>query len=196
MKEFQMIARHYGDRTAVRSQVPLIQHICEGLHILQMTDATVFTARAYCLHPLFQSDADLKQNSELVMTECLDPFVMTLVMEYRHQANSWLSDKVWTKVIGGKVRAPAIRQDGKPTPGPLREVQLMLIADKVQNYKDFLLHHKGTHPRSAELELYFKEWLAALCVSQEQFDSIVQTLIDYERANPNWVADCKAAFGG
>ena len=44
----------------------------------------------------------------------------------------------------------------------LPEVRDMLIADKIQNYKDFLFYHKGTHPRSRELEEYFKNWFGIL----------------------------------
>ncbi|MNV74432.1 hypothetical protein D3C71_1676480 [compost metagenome] len=48
----------------------------------------------------------------------------------------------------------------------------MLIADKVQNRKDFLAHHSGTHPRRAELDHYFKVWLRALDVDEDEFSAL------------------------
>lgn len=52
---------------------------------------------------------------------------------------------------------------------PIAAVQDMLRADKVQNYKDFLLHHRGVHPRSEALERYFVTWLRRLDVSRRDF---------------------------
>lgn len=45
----------------------------------------------------------------------------------------------------------------------------MLIADKVQNYKDFEIYHKSTHPRSKELDQYFKNWLQKLNINTDQY---------------------------
>ena len=42
----------------------------------------------------------------------------------------------------------------------------MLIADKIQNKKDFELYHKGSHPRSMELDHYFNNWLKRLNISE------------------------------
>lgn len=44
----------------------------------------------------------------------------------------------------------------------LKEVRDMLVADKVQNYKDFLLFHKDTHERSNALDKYFNLWIDKL----------------------------------
>lgn len=162
MKELDLIRGYYGGRTAKRSGVPLINHIHEGLDILARLHATDATKRAYCLHPMFQADADLIKNAWLTASELsLDPWVMTLVMEYRSQANAWLSDKVWTANFndGG----PGLVQiKGLPSPGPLPQVRDMLIADKVQNYRDFCTYHQATHPRRRELIRYFEQWLAVL----------------------------------
>ena len=62
------------------------------------------------------------------------------------------------------------------TPGPLKEVRQMLIADKVQNYADFLTYHAHTHSRSKELDFYFKHWLAQLDVSRDLYSLLVDRM--------------------
>ena len=52
------ICEFYGERRAKRSGVPYINHIDEGLIVLDAINASVHAKRAYCLHPIFQSDAD------------------------------------------------------------------------------------------------------------------------------------------
>ena len=92
---------------------------------------------------------------------------MLYVMEYRANANEWLSDKV-----------SCTQAYGVPPIPRLEQVKLMLIADKVQNFKDFLKYHKGTHPRSDDLEIYFRVWLARLNVSDTKYNDIVNCLND------------------
>lgn len=155
--EYRLISKHYGDRVANRSQVPLINHINEGLVVLGRVGATDDAKRAYCLHPLLQGDADLKANFNLV-ANCCSPAVVMLAMEYRSVANEYLSAKVNT---GHKIRL-----------SPLYEVNDMLVADKVQNYKDFIIHHRGTHPRTYELDVYFNDWLDVLDITEEGFQNL------------------------
>jgi hypothetical protein len=53
---------------------------------------------------------------------------------------------------------------------PLAAVNTMLVADKIQNRKDFLAQHRANHPRAAELDRYFRLWLERLGVSEETFE--------------------------
>ncbi|MBL9017802.1 MAG: hypothetical protein JNL83_26685 [Myxococcales bacterium] len=155
--EYQAIARHYGERTARRSGVPLIRHIDHGLAILRAIGATGRAMRAFCLHPLVQADADLAACDLSALTT--DVHVMALALEYRSVANAALS-----------TRALASAADIRLS--PLAEVNDMLIADKVQNRADFLLHHAGTHPRSAELDRYFRLWLERLGVDEDRYQQL------------------------
>lgn len=158
--EYKLISKHYGDRVARRSQVPLMNHINEGIAVLNGIGAVESTKQAFCLHPLFQADADLQEN--YYMGSFVDPYVLLLTMEYRNIANSYLSEKVNT---GQKIRL-----------SPLLEVNQMLIADKVQNYKDFIAYHRGTHPRSNELDQYFNEWLVALEIDLDTYNSLCKQI--------------------
>lgn len=135
----------YGGRVANRSQVPLMNHIIEGLQILDLIEAPWVVKQAYCLHPILQSDEDfLRDKVDVIPMELINAAI--LVMEYRRVANSYLSNKKVTDFVGFSC-------------GEVRE---MLIADKVQNYKDFLINHKATHPRSQELDEYFNNWFRLL----------------------------------
>lgn len=184
--EYAAIAEFYGDRRAERSQVLLLNHIDEGIAIIdeydRITQQSVFimkhfnklmAARAYCLHPLFQNDQELcLQGFAYSMRKTANAHAVMLTMEYRQRANAWLSDKVSVRMVpkfpaapGPIEEEPLYRLDGLPDAGPIPEVVAMLVADKVQNFKDFVLHHQGKHTRSEELTRYFKTWVGALGLS-------------------------------
>jgi hypothetical protein len=155
---YELISAHYGIRTAERSGIPLINHIHEGLVVLDTLDADQDTAEAYCLHPLLQGDDTMLDTAQRYISPSRGPGQLAslmLALEYRGIANGHLSHHT-TLYDDGSVRPLAIRL------GPSAQVRQMLIADKVQNRKDFEQHHKASHPRSKQLEAYFKEWFTAL----------------------------------
>lgn len=172
--EYRAISDHYGVRRAERSQVPLINHIHEGIVIIGALDGMLpdgrrfgerSAAAGYCLHPLFQNDNDLLTVGQRYAHGVHRPSMVMYAMEYRWRANNWLSDKVGIGDYGLQFR-------DTPDAGPMPEVRAMLIADKVQNYKDFLAHHKGKHVRSAELDLYFEVWLEQLGIDEPTFKKL------------------------
>ena len=148
MREYELIAAHYGTRATRRSGVRLMVHVDDGLALL--ADSTDDARRAFCLHPLIQADADLAANLDRVAA-ATTPRVMALAMEYRAVANAALSTR-------------AYRSAADIALSPLAEVNAMLRADKIQNYRDFVAHHAATHPRAAELDRYFRLWLERLGV--------------------------------
>ena len=156
--EYRLISAHYSDRVAERSRVPLINHIDDGLVILNSISASDESKRAYCLHPLLQNDDDLRLNYTLV-SSC-DTRVVLYAMEYRNIANNWLSDKA-------NCHYP-------PRLSPISDVNDMLVADKVQNRKDFITYHQGTHPRRDELTKYFDRWLLALGISETTYQNLCE----------------------
>lgn len=153
--EYQLIQKHYGDRVAERSGVPLMNHIDEGLAILTEMKATEAVKAAFCLHPLLQSDEAYKENLSWI---CEDHRVgnipLLLAVEYRTKANSYLckpSTDYWhMDAIKKKVGVLTL------------ELRQMLIADKRQNYKDFMTYHSETHARSWQLLRYFTNWFRLL----------------------------------
>lgn len=168
---YELIQHEYGDQRAKRSQVLLMNHIDEGLYVLAKIGASEDAKRAYCLHPLVQNDQDLAKNFDAVTKAMeFDPRQLMLALEYRNIANNWLSDKVWFE----NGLNPHMTWAKPPVLSPLKEVNDMLIADKIQNYKDFITYHKGKHPRSDELDTYFQVWLRALRVDNFQwwFDNL------------------------
>lgn len=148
--EYKFVKELYGDKKAERSQVPYINHINEGLFVLDLINADLVTKKAYCLHGVFQSDNDFADRCNLRDYTHLDPEAILHVIEYRHVANGFLSKhNLEINPIDINAGISYITRD-------------MLIADKVQNFKDFLQHHMGTHPRSKELYKYFSLWFQKL----------------------------------
>lgn len=165
------ISNFYGDMAAERSKVPLINHIDEGLVVLNTLGAEDHTMLAWCIHPLLQSDASLIDS----LTDCehmlslVDPIVLILAMEYRNQANQWLRNN-WLK--------------NDPPSIPLHEVHQMLIADKIQKYKD-VMQHQQDNPEINDLEEYFKGWMMLLGIDEERMWALIRLIevFSEEKAN-------------
>jgi hypothetical protein len=161
-KEYEAIAAFYGARKAKRSEVPLMAHIDEGLVVLEALGASELAKRAYCLHPLLQADEDLARSFAAgLQTLSDDATVIALALEYRNIANATLSMR------------DVARVEEIPL-SPLDDVNDMLRADKVQNWKDFVLHHRATHGRGAELETYFRRWHERLGLSEQLVANLVK----------------------
>ena len=136
-----------------------MHHIDEGLHILTQMGASKYAKNAYTLHPMIQADDDLLHNLDSVI-HVTTPRELAYLMEYRNLANRYLSTDDTSNI---KL-------------SPLESVNHMLVADKVQNYKDFLLYHASSHPRAAQLTTYFKNWLKALSITTAQYEALIVNL--------------------
>lgn len=159
---YESISQFYGDTCAKRSKVSYMNHIDEGLFILKQINASEDAMAAYCLHPMIQRDEDLQQNYFDKNSWLLnnDKRHLILAMEYRSVANEYLAHKTNIKCFS-HIRL-----------SPLKEVNDMLIADKIQNYKDFIQYHYYTHPNWKQLENYFQFWFKALNVSDKMFNNL------------------------
>lgn len=170
MTEYTIIEGVYGDQKAKRSGLYLMNHVDEGLDIMLRRKAMKVAQQAFTAHPLLQDDEhfinkDLSAN--LIVKHCSKEVIL-LCMEYRKVANAYLCKPKtdhWTlKDIA--FACPIVSED-------IRE---MLIADKVQNYKDFLQYHALTHPRRNQLFSYFNNWI---------------TYLECEEFAQQWIADYK-----
>jgi hypothetical protein len=168
VRERDAIVRFYGERAATRSRVPLMNHIDEGLLVLDRIGASELARRAYCLHPLVQEDAELAASWSRIAELTDEPRVLVLVMEYRNIANATLSTR-------------EIASAAEIVLSPLADVNAMLVADKIQNYKDFIAHHRATHPRGDALERYFRLWLERLGVGDMLRDELFAAIDQKKR---------------
>ena len=159
-KEYLEIERIYNNKTTERSGAELMNHIDEGLYILEKIGASSAAKKAYCLHPIVQSDAGLKEH---YFDFPFHPTVIIAAIEYRSVANEYLSNRKINTMDDIRL-------------SPLKDVTDMLIADKMQNRKDFDLYHKGIHERSKELEEYFANWFKRLNISEEFYNMFCETL--------------------
>lgn len=176
------IEEFYSNRTTKRSGVPLMNHIHEGEAILKSIGGSLATITAYRLHPIYQNDVDLEENYRHLHREA--PEVVMLVMEYRNIANRGLSDIVHLYPDWNRHNGPSVPTLKKPIEiSPIEQVNKMLIADKVQNWKDFKQYHQTTHPRAKELDFYFRSWIKALGLSEGEALFLEEICYGIQRRN-------------
>lgn len=159
--EYEIISEFYKGQKAKRSNVDLMNHIDEGLYILEKINASDIAKKAYCLHPIVQSDIALEQNYNLLNN--IDNQVVIALIEYRSVANEYLSKRKINSI--DEIRL-----------SPLKDVNDMLVADKIQNKKDFDRYHKGKHERSNELDSYFLNWLEKLNITPDCYFKLIEDL--------------------
>ena len=150
---YEIIEKYYGNKITNRSNVHLINHIDEGLAILENIFATQEAKEAYILHPMLQDDAALLENFRnpgiLYNTH---PSVLILAMEYRKTAMAFLPKDL---------NEIALNKPFGPVLSVLKDVNDMLIADKIQNQKDFYLYN-STIENANTLKRYFAMWIDVL----------------------------------
>jgi hypothetical protein len=165
-KHYSAIAAFYGSKQAIRSGLPLINHINQGLQILDAIGSSTRAKEAFCIHPMLQDDEPLQgalQADSEFAKWALDPAPVVLAMEYRSVANAYLSQH--------------FQGDDDPIAlSVVAEVNHMLIADKVQNRKDFEIYHLGSHPNSDVLARYFQNWLRRLGISEGRYRELADML--------------------
>lgn len=171
---YDAITLFYGDTTAKRSGVKYIDHIDQGLEIIDYCNGTSHAHDAYCLHPIIQSTKafvyELSNQTIISNIECLDPYAVMLAVEYRSTANMYLSYKV-NRLTSSERRTIKRRLEMIP------DLKLCLIADKVQNFKDFLKYHQ-THERACELNQYFRDWIFNILGVEDDICDVLLKLID------------------
>lgn len=160
-KALALISKYYQGKIAQRSGVPYINHITEGLEVLKVLGGSERSKAVFCLHPLLQNDKDFDENKGLITAHPLLDW--DLVLEYREFANDYLSHRKISSIQ--EIRLPRTRC-----------VRYALMADKIQNYKDFMLYHYKVHPRSDELYEYFHNWFKALGLSYGEIEMAIRQI--------------------
>lgn len=162
-REYELVKKMYEGKIGKKSGREYIHHIHDGILMLEHQASSMITKRAWCLHPVVQADYDLVKAHESGVLKDLDPTVVMLAMEYRAVANAHLTHHF----LNGRSAWPHVSS--------LVEVNEMLIADKIQNYKDYLLYvaPKPEHADRLYLHDYFKGWLHALSVSEALWKDIL-----------------------
>lgn len=165
-----------------------MNHIDEGLIILLRIKASQAAQDAFCLHPLFQNDEDLAREHWRIEAfhDVHDKRSVFLCMEYRNIANQFLSGKVDMQLVSSEYDTEEGRRDIsnydiltqiEDIPlSPLKGVNDMLIADKVQNRKDFLRYHRDTHANAARLDVYFQLWMIRLGIDDAEYARLTEGL--------------------
>lgn len=159
--EYKYIENYYKNNITNRSKQYLMNHIDEGIAILNSINATENSIKAFMLHPMIQNDDALYNNLDFLVSSKLNRYVMSYALEYRNIANSYLSPMELH---------PGYKDFNKIKLSPLKNVNDMLIADKIQNRKDFEIYHIKTHDKSAWLQVYFKQWLNRLNIKEECYN--------------------------
>lgn len=159
--EYAVISEHYGDQTAKRSGLRLMNHIDEGLMLLSWLDADINTMKAWCVHPIVQSGLVYEGRG---MRE-VSHVPRMLAFDYMRYANAYLSPRTIASI--DEIYRPDV-----DTP-----VHRMLIADKVQNRKDYERYQVP----SERLTIYFRNWLDRLGVTEEQYQGLVSGLDEVQR---------------
>lgn len=135
--------------------VPYFEHIQEGVEILEGENADIDIIKAFILHPLFQ---DNKRWPDLLdIVHVFTPKVLVYVMEYR-------------LVAGNHIRKKLKNRNWQIELSPIDGVNLMLKADKIQNYLAFRKNNQD-HPEKEELEIYFQKWFEALGIDISKYDT-------------------------
>lgn len=117
----------------------------EGLAILNILEASHNAKKAFCIHPLFENDESLAKTWEMNRIPNCDSRSLILAMEFR--------------TISGRRSG----NNGKIRLSMIPEVNQMLLADIMQKYKTFEINQRGVHPKSNELETFYKNWIIQLC---------------------------------
>lgn len=161
--EYKLISKIYSDTSAKRTKIPYMNHIIEGCRVLLSLKASDEVIKAYCLHPLFQVNKYQSKFLELNGYAYCDKRAMGLAVMYANSANGFLC-RPWTDDWTEKTfeKETQFLDMMSECPEDYHDVMLMLLADKLQNQKDFMEHHLYKHERSEELYRYFVFWILYL----------------------------------
>ena len=140
---YYKIKLEWDGKYSQRSNVPLMEHIDEGLKLLENSEEIIKVA--WCLHPFIQKD------DWSILNE-IDNKTANILLEYRHWANGW--DSHTTAKFPDEWPILSLISD---------EVKLLLFVDKTHNSKQY--HENREKFRKEDqirLDKYFENWITLL----------------------------------
>ena len=184
-KYYSVIDNFYKGMSTSKG-VPYINHINEGINHLENMKVDDDVINAFILHPFVQC-VNLKGTyKDCLLTEKelekhinifeIEPEIAFELLLYRKYANSYLCRETTDNFS---------IHDAYRYLNNLINYQTtvkMLIADKLQNFKDFLLYRQD-HPRKEFLNQYFTIWLNILANISES--TSIRDYIDIELITMN-----------
>lgn len=178
------ISKYLGDEVTWKSKKFKMDHIDEGLAIMEIRNASKYAKSAFCLHPMMQDDCDLRKHRSgkgLSLPDSMVPMrVLINVMDFRSVANEYKLFSYPRKKIKSVYD---IRKS------PLKDVDEMLIADKVQDRKDFEVY--GVYGDEKDHAEYFKNWLERLDIKDVDYKKYKESLIINPKIIDNTGMDIK-----
>ena len=161
--EYDLAKTILSSRKTHRTGISHFVHVEEGLIILNNLTDDADTKGAFCLHPLIQKTSDFIDNY-ICLKDC-SPISVALAVEYR-----WIANQGTRYYLETNPGAKIILSE-------FLEINHMLIADKIQNRKDFLATFNRNDSEFDALDQYFKNWMEALKISEPEYGIHVE-LID------------------
>lgn len=169
---YTMVRDYYGDNKTERSDVYYMNHIREGIVVLHelfkywskhihMNWDEVFAC--YCLHPIYQNYANGDESCEEYIY--IKSEYDEVGFEYARVANAYLSTRVIDDLDDIDFKTS-------------KAVKFALVADKIQNYKDFIKYHHLTHKGRRRLFNYFHNWFDKFEKEMITDKKQIQELID------------------
>ena len=159
-KEWEITRNVLSVRRSERTAVNYFEHVEEGVKILQMLNAPLLVQQAFVIHPLLQHDDALVENLPHVIY--FNSLALVLCMEYRRVAN-----------LGTRKN---IRDTWEISLSPMPEVNLMLVADKIQNRKLYETRLPKDDPDYDEIGRYFMKWMDALSIPEHEYQRLIAAL--------------------
>jgi len=163
-KYYNLIYEYFKNKKTSKG-VPYMNHIDEGIKILEEIKADKCTIEAYILHPFIQCVNLKGADGKVILSEeemkeyldiySIDPIVTSNLFLYRKFANAYLCRPETDNLSLMDIRNCLYGLEMYP------DIIDMLIADKLQNFKDFMKYRQD-HPRYDQLFRYFNMWLYIL----------------------------------
>lgn len=172
-QHYETINAFYKSKKTSKN-VPYINHINEGIIHLEEMKVSNDTINAFILHPLAQCVNLKGADAKVILTQKemdkhfniydIEPIIAYELLMYRKFANAYLCRPETDDYTFND--AFEVIKDLKNDQSVLK----MLVADKLQNYKDFVIYRKNDHKRSKELETYFNYWLLSLIILVDSYE--------------------------